>query len=189
MSVFKVNLHQGSGRNKGGSLDDNTPSVQQTVYAMGPNRVNRKMTDGQTFTDCNYWKRYAYPQLPYNEAFIEVVTDDGSVYVDGQESTYPVVWNKTISAGSTYSSANNTFDILSDYGGHAKFTQISVLGHAVGVRFNGLSGTEITVEANTSQIFNSGDLTITKLQFDNSTSGTSSATVEVLTSVVVKCNS
>jgi hypothetical protein len=31
-------------------------SYQRTIYVMGPNKVNRKLKDGDTFTDSNYWK-------------------------------------------------------------------------------------------------------------------------------------
>jgi hypothetical protein len=66
MSVFRVKLQNVDQ----GKLDINpvtsaafTTSKQRTIYAMGPKKVNRKLADGDTFTDCNYWKRFAYPQV------------------------------------------------------------------------------------------------------------------------------
>ena len=58
MSVFRVRLTN----NRQGLLDvyDN----QRTAYIMGPNRINRVLKDGEVFTDCNYWKRFAHPPLP-----------------------------------------------------------------------------------------------------------------------------
>src|SRR4051812_19857883 len=98
MSVFKVKLTQG----QQGSLDEHAfgvnnasvsvgtgggnvlvgtgTSVQRTVYVMGPGKVNRKLNDGDTFTDSNYWKRYcATPVGPLTpeQAIVSIVTDDG----------------------------------------------------------------------------------------------------------------
>lgn len=82
MSTFRVKLTS-TGQ---GLLDTagqaNGASYQRTVYVMGPGKVNRKLKDGDTFTDVNYWKRFAYPQVPLDQAFIEVVSDDGAPYTD-----------------------------------------------------------------------------------------------------------
>jgi hypothetical protein len=82
MSTFKVKLTQGDQ----GNLDTNlvsSNSIQRSVYVMGPHKTNRLLKDGTTFTDSNYWKRFAYPQVSKEQAIVEVVSDDGSVYVDG----------------------------------------------------------------------------------------------------------
>jgi hypothetical protein len=62
MSVFRVNLNN----SVQGTLDLNpattaefVTSVQRTVYVTGPNKIYRKLADGDTFTDCNYWKKFA----------------------------------------------------------------------------------------------------------------------------------
>ena len=97
MSVFRVRLSN----SRQGLLDvyDN----QRSAYIMGPNRVNRKLKDGETFVDSNYWKRFAYPQVPLEEAFIEVVEDDGTVYSDKvQDNTSPKVSNISAAAGSQF---------------------------------------------------------------------------------------
>ena len=57
-------------------------SRQRSVFVMGPNKINRLMVDGETFSDCNYWKRFAFPQTTHEHALIETVTDDGSIYSD-----------------------------------------------------------------------------------------------------------
>ena len=83
MSVFKVKLNN----TKQGLLDQNpltgsqfAASVQRTIYVAGPGRTYRKLKDGDQFTDCNYWKRFTSTIVGDEAAFIEVVTDDGSVY-------------------------------------------------------------------------------------------------------------
>ena len=84
MSVFRVKLNNASQ----GLLDtdingvQNETSIQRTIYVTGPNRINRKLVDGEEFTDCNYWKRFTEDEMGAESAFIEVVTDDGSVYSD-----------------------------------------------------------------------------------------------------------
>jgi hypothetical protein len=190
MSTFRVKLTQGDSRTGGGNLDENAQdgnySIQRTMYAMGPNKINRKLKDGDTFTDCNYWKRFAYPQVPYNEAFIQVVSDDGSVYVDGEESLAVRAYNKTVTGGSTYSTSGNSVDILGDTGGYGRWATITTNAD-IQVKVNGLSTSIFTVEASTSHTFQAGDVLISSLQLAKSASG--NATVEVLVGVVTQCSS
>ena len=173
--------------------DQMSPSQQRGVYVMGPNRINRLLIDGETFTDCNYWKRFAYPQVPYNEAFIEVVTDDGSVYSDvASENVFPKVYDQSIAAASTYTDTANIVDVASDTGGFAVFAQITNK-HAtqdIRMRINGVSDAIMDLPANSTQVFNAGDLAITLIEFDNSVSGAAGpVAVQVVLSVRSVCNS
>jgi hypothetical protein len=203
MSVFKValnNSHQGymdidprtqqinpSAVDSVGS--QMVTSLQRTIYVAGPNRTYRKLFDGQTFTDCNYWKRFAYPQVPLDQAFISVLTDDGSVYSDhAEENVFPMVWNVTAAGGSVY--ADNVVDILGDTGGYATFVQITnVSGNSVKVRINGNTNAVFDLGAAVTQVFNTGDLTISKLEFQNNASGATTTTIQVIASVLSHCNS
>lgn len=194
MSVFRVKLSNA----KQGYLDINpatglpmTTSIQRTIYVAGPKNINRKLADGETFTDCNYWKKFAYPQLSLDEAFIEVVTDDGSVYSDvEEENTYPLVSDVTVTHGTTYTSDGNTVDFLGDNGSSATFVQIANNGStAVKVKLNGSSTAIFDLGGGETQVFNNGDLQITKLQFSNTLSGGSTATVQVLASLKSVINS
>lgn len=202
MSTFTVNL---SNANQGRLDIDPTTGVpfttskQRTIMVTGPNRIQRQLKDGDTFTDNNYWKRFAYPQVPLDQAFIEVTSDDGSVYSDiATENTFPVVWkpgvNGTLTNGLTYTDDNMALDIVSTYGGPATFVQISnndtTDADAAKVRLNGLATAIMSVPAGSVQIFNAGDLQVTKIEFDNSTSGTGGiGPIEVLISVRSVSNS
>lgn len=82
MSEFKVKLNN----SKQGMMDVNPAtqaqfsiSVQRTIFVQGPQKIP-KTFDGEQFVDCNYWKKFAYPQIEQEQAFIEVVSDDGSIY-------------------------------------------------------------------------------------------------------------
>lgn len=177
MSVFRVKLQN----SRQGRLDiyDN----QRTAYIMGPNRINRKLKDGETFTDSNYWKRFAYPNVPLEEAFIEVVYDDGTIYSDKiAENTYPRVYNITAAAGSTY--AQNKADIAGDSGSFALFAQITNKSETDGVkvRINGLDTAIIDIPAGATQTFNPGEVTIGTLEVDNSL-GEGDVGVQILVSV------
>lgn len=192
MSVFRVKLNNA----KQGLLDIDSSagsqfatSVQRTIYVAGPGHVNRKLADGETFTDCNYWKRFAYPQVPLDQAFIEVVTDDGAPYSDdGSTLTYPKVYNVLVDQGTDYE--DNAVDILGDTGGYAVFVQIANQGStAVRCRINGVVDAVIDIDANETQVFNSGDLAVSKLEFVNNVSGGTTADVQVLLSVKSSCNS
>lgn len=200
MSLFRVKLQN----TQQGLLDIDpttgaarTTSFQRTIMVNGPRRIQRQLVDGDTFTDCNYWKQFAYPQCPLNEAFIEVVTDDGSVYSDiAEENVFPVVWNPgtsgVISAGADPDDTNMTLDIVSDYGGPAKFVQFYNGDSAdnVQVKLNGSTDAVFTLHHGETQIFNANDLVITKIQFDNSASGAAQVNpVQVILSVKSAINS
>ncbi|MBM3206896.1 MAG: hypothetical protein FJZ43_04730, partial [Candidatus Staskawiczbacteria bacterium] len=75
MSEFKVKLNNTNQGLMDLKADGSqfAESIQRTIYVAGPSKKYRKLFDGDTFTDCNYWKRFAYPQVPLSEAFIEVV--------------------------------------------------------------------------------------------------------------------
>lgn len=185
-TTFGLNGSSGNGVYTS-SGDWKTDSVQRTMYAPGPRKINRKLRDGDTFIDCNYWKRFAYPTLPYGSAFIEVVSDDGSSYIDGEDNSFPLVTDFTIAALSLY--ASNTIDYLTTYGAPANFAQITVAGHSVQCRINGSNSAVFTIAAGTTQVFNKNDIVLNKLEFQNNTSGASGATVEIVASVSSLCQS
>lgn len=165
------------------------PSIQRTIYVAGPNHTYRKLKDGDQFTDSNYWKRFAYPQVSLDQAFIEVVSDDGSVYSDvADENTFPLVYDLEVEHDSVYD--ENVVDILGDTGSHAVFVQIANQGGtAVKVRLNGSTNAILDIGSGETQVFNHGDLSITKLEFNNTISGGSDTTVQVLVSVKSASNS
>lgn len=187
MSVFKVCLTEGVGRTAQGYLDPsvvNGASIQRTIYAPGPNKINRALFDGQTFTDVNYWLRFSYPTLPYDQAFISVVTNDGSVWNDFYpENQFPRSYTLTVVGGSTY--ASNVVNVLSDNGSPAIFTQITVTtaGSAPNFRINGLSNAILPIAGGTTQVFDKGDLPITKIEIDNSQSGNATATINIFLAI------
>jgi len=184
MSVFRVqlnNVQQGlldrdpSTASAGGVGDQATISSQRGVYVMGPNKINRLLLDGTTFTDCNYWKRFAYPQVPYTEAFVSVVTDDGSVYSDvASENVYPKVYDLEIAVGTTYTDVlTNVADIATDTGGYAVFAQVTnkeASGVDIRMRVNGVTDAVMDLPGDSTQVFNAGDLSISKIEFDNTAS-------------------
>jgi hypothetical protein len=197
MSLFQVNLNN----RQQGLLDlspgtqgaapgaQYTTSRQRTVYIMGPGKVNRLMNDRETFQDCNYYKRFAYPQCSLEDAILTVVTDDGSVYSDDVlENTFPYSYHATINPGTTY--ADNTFDILTDTGGYAVFAQLdNPSATALQVRINGNTSAVFTLSAASTQVFNAGDLSISMIEVASNVSGAAPAALEILVSVRSVCNS
>jgi hypothetical protein len=200
MSVFKVHVNYPG---KQGYLDFNPataspgflgnqmqPSKQRTMFCTGPNRIYRELFDGQVFTDCNYWKRFAFPQSPLETAFIEVLTDDGSVYSDiPGENTFPkVFYPYAVAAADVFST--NFIDIVGTYGAAATFVQMTNLGTAatqnVTVQLNGDVSAVMLLAFGDTQIFNAGDLALTKLAFDG---GTVATTLQIVLSLTVQCNS
>lgn len=175
MSLFRVALNN----TKQGTLDRNaytnsqmSPSKQRQVYLTGPNNIKRELKDGDTFTDCNYYKRFCYPQCSLEDAILEIVTDDGSIWVDGadNQNVYPRVETLSIEADTGYADEGNSID-LSD--AHAVFVQLTNSHETqdVNVRLNGLTDAVFTLEHNSVQAFNYGDLAVTKIEVANDSSG------------------
>jgi hypothetical protein len=164
MSVFRVKLTS----SRQGQLDihDN----QRSAYITGPNRINRKLKDGETFVDCNYWKRFAYPSVPLEEAFIEVLEDDGTIWSDkATDNTYPKVYDIIAGAGTSF--GQNKADVAADSGSYALFAQITNKGtEAVKIRLNGLNTAVLDLDASNTQSFNSGELTIGLIEVENASS-------------------
>ncbi len=181
MSVFRVNFSNADQ----GQLDvDPTTgvalatSIQRTMMITGPKNVQRQLKDGETFTDSNYYKRYAFQQVSLEEAILEVETDDGSVFSDiPSENTFPVTWlpgangDGDLVDGDTWTDTNMSRDIVAVHGGPAVFVQINNNDDTAYARVR-LNGTAIfSLAPNSSQIFNNGDLQVTKIEFDNTFSG------------------
>lgn len=197
MSVFKVKLNYPG---KQGQLDINpvtglqfTTSIQRTVYIAGPTRRYRELRDGTTFTDCNYWKRFAYPQVPMDQAIVEVITDDGAIYTDGSDAnTYPLVFggNTAYNVLTTDAFTDNYIDIIGSYGGYASYVEITNNGTSsnqnIKVQLNGASNAILSLPYGDTKIFNAGDLQVSKLAFQG---GSSNTTIQVILSVAVVCNS
>jgi hypothetical protein len=162
MSKFKVNLH-----NKAqGTLD--VGSNQRSVYIMGPDQRNRILNDGDTFTDSNYWKRFAYPQVSLEDAFIEILEDDGSIFIDNKkEAVFPKVYDIVANANSDFS--DNKAEINKDTNGYALFAQITNKSSIDPVKFklNGLNSAIVDLPAGSTQVFNSGDLVINLIEIKN----------------------
>ena len=183
MSVFKVKLNN----EYQGLLDTNPatglqfdPSIQRTMFVAGPHNTYREVADGTTFTDCNYWKRFAYPALPETQAFIEVLTDDGSVYSNVEsENVYPQV-----NAGTLASGATTTIDFTTN-GGYAVFAQIACNSGSMSVALNSLSGASFPLTAGQTQIFNHGDLVLSSVGLA-STAGT--VNYQIIASIQSVCN-
>ena len=158
------------------------------MYVEGPNRVFREIKDGDTFTDCNYWKRFAYPQISLENAIVAVIEDDGSIWSnDSSENTFPAVYNNNVLHGTSYS--DNTIDIIGDTGSYAVFTQLKNTGSVdVTVKLNGLSSAIFVLASSTTQIFNNGDLTLTSIAFAND-DVSSDSVIETIISVKSVANS
>lgn len=181
MSKFKVKLNNG----KQGLLDINPAdtSIQRSVYVAGPNRVYRKLKDGEEFFDSNYWKRYAYPQMPLEEAFLEVLEDDGSVYSDyTQNNNSPRVYLFNLAPNTDF--ASNVLDIQAQENGFATFVQITNNGsESINVRMNADNNAVFILKANETQIFSQGELNLNKLEFKNESS--EQIPVQIITSIKV----
>lgn len=184
---------QGGARTTGeGNLDQvaqtSGTSIQRTAYVMGPNKINRKLVDGQTFTDCNYWLQFApvsqggsITAANVDQAFINVVSNDGSTYIAGVTTNSPVAFGAgaagllTTTATGGYAAAN-AINFLFTYGAPASFVQVFNTGtsYPMLVRINGTA--EMQIAANTNETIALGDFPITKLEFSTFATGPTGTT-------------
>ena len=182
MSVFRVKLTAGNQ----GLLDSNAvstgTSVQRSIFVMGPHKTNRKLKDMDTFTDSNYWKRFTAAVVGTDNAFIEVITDDGSTWVDGDPKNpsnagvFPVVYDFTLTTGDTYAvntAAGKVADFLGTYNSYAVYCQITTSTNACKCKINGSSSAIFDLTTSTVQVFNPGDFQISTLEFQNTSGGNS----------------
>ena len=186
MSTFRVKLTgYGSGPTSQGSLASVGGVNQRSVWIMGPDRTNRVLKDGDTFEDVNYWKRFAYPQVPLNEAFIEVISDDGIEWLDDRQTNFPRVYDITAVGGSDFSA--NIANILATTGGYAVFAQITNKSTTqdVSLRLNKDDSAIIDLPAGSTQSFQAGDVSISTIEVRNNANGAVDADVQILVSISV----
>ncbi len=189
MSTFQVQLNNASQ----GRLDvdinnvQKTTSIQRSVFIQGPNLVHREIKDGDTFIDCNYYKRYCYPQVSLENAILTCTHDDGSPWVDGSDNENVVAFSYNLSTAGGSAYVDNQADIITDYGTFATFCEITNThaSDSVSIRLNGTAA--FTLLANSTRIFNTGDLPITIVEVANDTEDT--VVVEVVGGVKSISNS
>jgi hypothetical protein len=152
-------------------------SKQRQIYVAGPHRSYRLLKDGETFTDCNYWKQYTVEGgCAPERAFLKFAAlgDDGTVWSDVEsENTYGV--GGTLTLADAYNSTN-TIDFMTTYGAPARFLQVQNLDGTIVLtgELNADTNLTFTLAGNATQTFNVGDLAITKLRL-KSASATPSA--------------
>lgn len=180
MSTFRVKLSN----SKQGLLDKY--HNQRSAYIMGPNKVNRKLNDGEIFKDCNYWKRFAHPQVSLEEAFIEVLEDDGTVYSESSGesfyNTYPRVFDILAKKGSGFK--ENIADIYEENKSYATFAQITNKSEIdkIKIRLNKLDSAIIEIPPQNTQVFNVGEVTIGSIEIDNQ-NGEDDVEVQIIVSI------
>lgn len=198
MSVFKVQLNntQQGLLDLDPSTDTSTTygqvgspfaiSKQRQMWVAGPNRRYRLLKDGESFTDCNYWKQFAYPQTTLEKAFISVTTDDGSTYSDiPDENTFTKGATVTLST----SFADTVIDFVTTYGGPARFLSVQNLaGSSINIvgELNGDTNVTFTIAQGETMMFNQGDLMITMLRLKSASSTPNASWIASISST---CNS
>lgn len=192
MSVFRValnNIDQGKLDINPLTTHQANPSIQRSVYVMGPNRTNRLLIDGATFTDCNYWKQFAYPQTTRNLAFVEVVTDDGSTWANGESSNIVDSATLTGAAGTTYTDTGNEWDIAAEHTSYAVYTRIinTAATGTVNILLNDTA--TFSLDGGSEMVFDLGDLSVTKVAVSNNGSGAVDSPIEVIALIKSICNS
>jgi hypothetical protein len=161
-------------------------SKQRQIWVAGPNRRYRLLRDGETFTDCNYWKQFAYPNCPLERAFISVVSDDGSVYSDVPEEN---VFTKGDTETLSTSLADTVIDFVTTYGGPARFLSVQNLaGSDIDItgELNGDTNITFVVGQGETMMFNQGDMVITMLRLK---AASSTPNASWIASIKSTCNS
>lgn len=166
MSVFKVKLRNQVQGTLGTGVTAGGLSLGANISVTGPDGVTHRYNDGDTFTASNWWKQFAEGVTDYSRSFLQILTDDNSVFVAGQPSIIPYSWdNLAVANGVSYTI---TADIATAIGGPADYIQVTPTV-AMKMKINGNANAIIDLPANATQIFNPGDLQATILAFANAT--------------------
>lgn len=158
-------------------------SIQRSFYAMGPDKTSRKLKDGDIFNDVNYWKRFAFPVLPLDQAFIVVLNDDQTIWNDNPiDNHFPASYNFNVNDNTDYSS--NVADILNDYGSLAVSIQIQVTGSGTApiFRFNGSA--TYAIAPGFISIFDNSKFPTSKIEINNQQAGHAFCTVSILLNII-----
>jgi hypothetical protein len=188
MSLFQVQLNN----NVQGKLDLNPAtglqfetSVQRTAYITSCSGKIMELADGAEFYGSNYYKQFvASPVGTANEdtSFLSVVEDDGSVYVEGETASIPLVTAVT----TVTTSFVTAVDYITNFNGVANFLQITNNAvTAVNVQLNGSTAAVFSLDGSATQVFNSGDLHISSVAFSAATAA--SASIQIIAGVKVSC--
>lgn len=164
-------------------------SVSRTMVCPGPNGYTRILTDGEIFSDCNYWKKFTTSNLPTSEAFIDLIEDDGIAFSYTTQSVLNRVYTLTVLNDTTFTDEANIADFLTDYGVAATAAVITVSGEDVTMRINGQDTADYPLSDGATFEFSAGEASLTSLAFSNSVSGGSTATVIILATIPSVCNS
>ena len=188
MSLFKVALNN----SVQGKLDINPqtglqfdPSIQRTAYITSCSGKIMEMADGTEFYGSNYYKQFvAVPEgtASLETCFLEIVEDDGSVYVTGQTANVPVVSSVT----TVTTQFVTAVDYLTNYNGVASFVQITNNGaSAVNVKLNGSTAAIFSLDSSSTQVFNNGDIQVSAIAFSAPTAA--AASVQIIAGVHISC--
>ena len=188
MSLFKVQLNN----SVQGKLDINPqtglqfdPSIQRTAYITSCSGKIMEMADGTQFYGSNYYKQFvAEPTGTATEetSFLEILEDDGSVYVVGETANIPIVSSVT-TVTTSYVTA---VDYLTNYNGVANFVQITNNGaSAVNVKLNGSTAAVFSLDSSSTQVFNNGDIQVSTIALSAATAA--AASVQIIAGVHIPC--
>jgi hypothetical protein len=101
MSLFRVrlsNIDQGE-LDRDPFQHQMPTSIQRSIFVTGPNRVYHQLMDGSVFfEETNYWKQFAYPQVAFDQSFIDVLGDDSQV-TDGFSYSTGRLWRGMVLDG------------------------------------------------------------------------------------------
>jgi hypothetical protein len=143
------------------------------------------MADGTEFYGSNYYKQFvASPSGSATEetSFLEILEDDGSVYVSGQIANVPVISSVT----TVTTSFVTAIDYLTDFNGIANFVQITNNGSAsVDIKLNGSNDAVFALDKSSTQVFNNGDVQVSSIAFSAATAA--AASIQIIAGVHISC--
>ena len=132
----------------------------------------------EQFSGSSFFKRFVDPMM------LKLITDDGSVWPEswpiapGSEGAGAVSRSQeiTVAAGTTWLDNDTDLDAL--IGGPAYYLDIET-DQDIRVRINGDTGSDFLLQSSSIRKFDRGDILISRIQFDNSSSGALTASVSL----------
>ncbi len=141
---------------------------------------NRSVKYNQTFSGSNFYKRYTSDTLPLDQVILVTITDDGLPWAAGGVANVLRSIEASIPPNSHWGDFYYDFTPSSVLGGPAIFLQVIVEDAAVRIKINSQDGSAFTMDAGTSQVFNTNELLVSNISFINPATSGSNANIRVL---------
>jgi len=150
------------------------------LWLQGPDGSKVKIGAREEFEASNYFKRYTSEYLDDGEAFLALVTDDGTPWSKCPIPNFIKAWEFTVATCDEFTDHQYDFALSTMLGGNARFVQITVDDQPVEARINSNADSVFRIDADSVQIFNTDELLVEIIEFKGSSLASGDAKVRLM---------